>query len=376
MTAHRLRTAVVLSSAALVTATLSVGSTAAAHDGDESWKVVADGLDSPRQITFARNGAMYVTEAGTGGDATIADGPNGELACFGNTGAVTRVKGAKQRRVLDDLPSIGIFSCTEFLGPSQIVFKRHQNRFALLFGLGADPAVREALPDAAEDLATLQTGKVKGNRLGRLHEVADIGAFEATENPDEGLPDSNPVALLRDHGDYIVADAGGNALLEVDDDIEALAVFPDRQVPAPPFLGLPPGTQIPMQAVPTSVAKGPDGAYYVSQLTGFPFPVGGAKIWRVEDGAAPEVYAEGLTNVTDLGFHDGDLYAVQIADSGLLGEPIGSLLKIDPDGNEHETVAGDLFAPYSVAFRRDSAYVSICSVCTDTGEVIKIGLDD
>ena len=33
-----------------------------------------------------------------------------------------------------------------------------------------------------------------------------------------------------------------------------------------------------MQAVPTSVEKGRDGWYYVSQLTGFPFPVGGASI--------------------------------------------------------------------------------------------------
>jgi hypothetical protein len=36
-----------------------------------------------------------------------------------------------------------------------------------------------------------------------------------------------------------------------------------------------------MQAVPTSVAVAPDGAYYVGQLTGFPFPVGGARVFRV-----------------------------------------------------------------------------------------------
>ncbi len=54
-----------------------------------------------------------------------------------------------------------------------------------------------------------------------------------------------------------------------------LAVFHARLVDAPPFLGLPPGTKIPMQAVPNSVVQGPDGAWYVGQLTGFPFPVGG-----------------------------------------------------------------------------------------------------
>ena len=70
---------------------------------------------------------------------------------------------------------------------------------------------------------------------------------------------------------------------------------------------------MPMQAVPTSVVVGPDGAVYVSQLTGFPFPEGGSTIWRVRPGPAPTVYASGLTNVTDLAFNGKQPYAVQIA---------------------------------------------------------------
>jgi hypothetical protein len=35
------------------------------------------------------------------------------------------------------------------------------------------------------------------------------------------------------------------------------------------------------------VVVGPDGAYYVSQLTGFPFPVGAANVYRVVPGSAP-----------------------------------------------------------------------------------------
>ena len=54
-------------------------------------------------------------------------------------------------------------------------------------------------------------------------------------------------------------------------------------VDAPPFLGLPPGAQMPMQSVPTSIVKGPDGAYYVGELTGFPFQVGAARVWRLDD---------------------------------------------------------------------------------------------
>ena len=124
---------------------------------------------------------------------------------------------------------------------------------------------------------------------------------------------------------------------------------------------------MPTDAVPTSVVRGRDGAYYVSQLTGFPFPVGGSNIWRLVPGQAPTVYASGLTNVTDLAWHGGSLYAVQIADEGLLAAPedqppSGSLVRVVP-GGAHQTVADDLVAPYGVALSWRSAYVTTCSVC-------------
>ncbi len=88
-----------------------------------------------------------------------------------------------------------------------------------------------------------------------------------------------------------------------------------------------------MDAVPTAVVQGPDHDLYVSQLTGFPFPVGGANIYRVDKrGGEPEVYASDLTNVTDLAFdRHGNLYVVEIATNGLLsGDPTGALKRIAP----------------------------------------------
>ena len=127
--------------------------------------------------------------------------------------------------------------------------------------------------------------------------------------------------------------------------------------------------------MPTSVVQGADGAYYISQLTGFPFEKGDANIWRVVPGQPATVYASGLTNLTDLAFApDGSLYAVEIASNGLLNGPIGALVKINPGSNQHETVVGSLFAPYGVAFGR-AAYVTTCAVCTGGGQVIKIELD-
>ena len=91
-----------------------------------------------------------------------------------------------------------------------------------------------------------------------------------------------------------------------------------------------------MDAVPTAAANGPDGAIFVSHLTGFPFPKGGASIWRVVPGRDPVKYATGLTGVTDLAFaKDGSLYAVQITDEGLAA-PVdpnpGSVVRVPQGG--------------------------------------------
>jgi hypothetical protein len=141
-------------------------------------------------------------------------------------------------------------------------------------------------------------------------------------------------------GGLAVTDAAGNTLLRVSANgaISTLAVFPGRMVDAPSFLGLPPGTQIPMEAVPTSVVQGPDGAFYVGQLTGFPYPPGAARVYRVLPGQAPTIYAEGFTNIIDIGFSsDGTLYVLEIAHHGLLSfDPTGALIRVERDGSRHK----------------------------------------
>ena len=155
-------------------------------------------------------------------------------------------------------------------------------------------------------------------------------------------------------------------------------MFDSQFVDAPPFLGLPPGT-IPSQAVPTAVAKGPDGAYYVSQLTGFPFPPGTASILRVVPGSAPTIYASGLTNVTDLDFgRDGSLYVVEISKAGLLNEAsevdsVGDVIRIARNGRR-KVVADNLASPYGVAAgRRGEVYVTTHSTGAGAGEVLRLG---
>jgi hypothetical protein len=335
--------------------------------------VVASGLDSPRHLSHAADGELYVAEAGRGGIAPCAPHPSLGVFCLGFTGAVTQVHDSgPDPRVLTGLPSI-LNSDGEALGPSDIAFTGSQ-KFVLSIGLGGSDQFRAAFGPQGALLGTLLTGKLKHDGVSLF---ADVLANEAVANPDGTDIDSNPVGLVRDGEGYVLADAGANAIVRASHKgtFTTITALPPGSALAPPFLGLPPGTQIPTDAVPTSVVRGPDGAYYISQLTGFPFEAGDANIWRVVPGQSRTVYASGLTNVTDLAFGpSGSLYAVEIASTGLLNGPIGALKKINPGSSQHETVIGGLFAPYGVAFGGRHAYLSTCAVCMGGGQVIKIPL--
>ena len=137
----------------------------------------------------------------------------------------------------------------------------------------------------------------KVERHGGHRKIADLWRFENENNPDaeEGNPlvDSNPVDVYADHGRFFVADAGGNSVLRVELVGRHLAGRDLRGTAmSNPFGRARPGTRFPCRRCPTGVVKGPDGALYVSQLTGFPFPVGGANVYRIDPrGGEPTLYA-------------------------------------------------------------------------------------
>jgi hypothetical protein len=198
------------------------------------------------------------------------------------------------------------------------------------------------------------------------------GAGAAT--PDEKI-DSNPNGLLVRHGAQYVTDAG-NDLLKVDAKgrISVLAVFPPGPVTAPGI------GQVPMQAVPTSVVKGPDGAYYVGQLTGFPFPPGAARVWRVVPGHKPTVFARGFTNIIDIAFdRRSRLYVLEISKDGLLNVPqdqlpVGALIRVNRDGSRTTLASEGLNAPGGFVLGHDAAYVTNNSILPGAGQVVKVAI--
>lgn len=334
--------------------------------------VVARGLDNPRGLAIGPRGELYIAEAGKGGPGPCTKSPEGDTSCYGPSGAVTRVWQGKQERFVTGLPSAAAKGGKDGPaganagGPVDVTVNK-QGHIAILIGLGANPQERAQLGIAGAGFGQLITMDTKGV----WRTMTDVSSHEVAANPDKGEIDSNPYAVLAEpNGGYIIADAGGNDLLRVDAKgrISTLAVFPDRMVKGPN------GKMMPMQSVPTAITRGSDGAYYVAEFTGFPFPKGAAQIYRVVPGQVPTVYAKGFTSVIDLAFgRDGSLYVLEMGMPGEKSGWGGTMLRVAPDGTRTTVLSKGLVAPGGLAVGRDGVlYVSNYSVFAGQGQVLRV----
>lgn len=367
-----------MNNAALLRVTLGVGcavlvlSASTVVRTQSSRTVIASALDNPRGLAFGPDGALYIVEAGRGGTSTLCGpepaAPPGTLRCYGPTGAITRIlPDGDQRRVVVGLPSLAVASGNAAGGAHDIGFG--MGAAWVTIGFGGDPAGRAAFEAAGVRLGRL----VRIGSTGQWSDVVDIAAHEAATNPAGGPVDSNPYGLLVRPDAAVIADAGANALVRVaaSGAITTLAVFPPRFVPSPFGAG-----SIPMEAVPTTVAQAPDGSYFVGELTGFPFPVGGARVYRVPaGGGTPVSIAEGFTNIIDIAVDGaGAGYVLEHDANSLLGPGSdGRLIRINADGTRTVMSNANLTAPGGLAIGPDGAvYVTNRSTSAGGGEVIRL----
>ena len=243
----------------------------------------------------------------------------------------------------------------QILGPHDIAFQGRGNGFVTI-GWAAAPALRAQLGAFGELVGTL----IRVRPSGEWSVEADIAGFEAANNPAGGPLDSNPFGVLAEPGRQFVTDAGGNSLIERSSDgtLSLVAAF---------------GPIGPSEPVPTEVVRGPDGALYVSTLTGAPFVAGNAVIYRVVPGAAPVVYEGGFKTITDFDVApDGTLWIVQYASAPTFFGGPGLLIRVAPNGTR-TVVADDLANPTGVLVGPDGAiYVSNRGNLPDVGEVLRI----
>jgi hypothetical protein len=270
--------------------------------------------------------------------------PGDEEVCAGRPGPVIRIRHAAQRRVVKRLPGDG----RRAPGPSDVT-RDAQGRIYFTTGLSGGPDLR-----------------------GQITELSASRTAEAAP------PQPDGVVSVGDG--QLVAVAGADSLMRVNrrGRISTVATFPRqgvtlaRGVPGGPAAG----TEVAVRSVPTAVAPGPDGALYVGELTGYPFPPGKARVWRVVPGAKPAVYATGFTAIVDLAWGPGGrLYVLEIAANGLLsGDRTGALVRVDRHGARRVVASAALTTPGGLTIRGRTAYVSDCTLCKEPGPVLAIAL--
>ena len=368
---------------ACCTALSGFAGVAQADSGSFALQVVAAQLRNPRGMAIAADGTIYVAEAGRGGRQCVTEGEGEETftLCRGATGAVTRVRGGQQRRVVTGLPSEAEEGGIAAVGPHGVAVGAAGNLIISVGSFGDLAQRRQVASDF--DLGRLFGRLLHADSDGSFTSARDITRLETRRNPDgstepgDGI-NGNPWHVIRDGGAQIMTDAGGNALWRFRPGRrgEVLATFRGPRM-TNPF----DGSRMRADSVPTGVAKGPDGAYYVGELTGFPFEKGAARVWRVVPGQDPTVYARGFTNISSVGFDKaGNLLVLEMSKDGLLAQPEnprlpppGRLVRVSRDGSQQTLVSKGLYTPMGVAVGPDgSIYVTNHGFAAGDGTVVKV----
>jgi hypothetical protein len=328
---------------ALATLAIRVVSAAA----QDSATVIAENLNEPRQLFYASDGTLYITEAGSAGDVD-ATGVFGNPLKIGHSASVSVVSPEGEQSVLiSGLPSI------EAGGPYYGAHGVYVDDTTIWVVTGEAPEA------GSYDVEQYPFNMLIGYDKETLEITHKIDLFEMASPLNPSVPNrGNPVDIaVADDGTVYIPLAGCNCVESWTeaDGVQIVASWMDPDD----------------NPVPTSVAIGPDGDLYVGFLMGFPWPTGGARIERWSDGELVETYG-GLTTVTDvLVTDDGTIYAVE---HGLTGEGYvaGRVVRVSAEGNS--PVMEGLTEPYGLAMDANgNLVVSVGSASgAGAGQVIAV----
>jgi hypothetical protein len=360
---RRMRRTICLFAAAAATAALSTtallpGRAAAVgtvghSDLTTTVQVVATGLNVPKGLVYDReHQRLLIAEAGVAAGNTGPCAPGGGIfsggtMCYGATGSVYSFSLAPNGwsgRIVTGLPSVSDSG-------HQFVFGLHGlsvfgGRLRGVFGLFGTTATRTGLGPGAADLGQV----VEFGKSGQVTPIADVAALEAQINGAQAQ--SNPFGiatgefgtLIANEGVPAVGNVGGDDLLRLKNGtLTQLVAFPPRAPAADPNATVDP--------VPSCVVQGPDGAFYVGELTSFPTTfVGEARVWRVVPGQAPTVFASGFTTIADIAFDSrGRLLVAQLG-------PQTAFIRVNKDGTRTLLASTQLEDPGGIAVINDHTF--------------------
>jgi hypothetical protein len=324
----------------VLVATFAGAGTASAHGGAHAPRTIASGLVGPLGLAVTERGDVLVTQAFAGKVSRVdKHGAVTDLATEADAFFTPGVADAGKGRVLYTT-----------VGPAGALLKSI-------------------------------------DRKGRTRVVADIGAYEASHNPDQsqhygfvtidagcasqwpaafgppqytGIVDSDPYAIAVSDSKTYVADAAGNMIVSVDrhGHVRTVAVLPPQPVvitqDAIDAMGLPActlGLTYNFEAVPTDVELH-RGKLYVTTLPGGPEDASlGARggVWRInpKSGKVTQI-GSNLLGATDLAVSpSGAIYVTE-----LFG---GQVTRV---GRKHNVKVTEIAAPVAIEWAKGKLYVA------------------
>lgn len=313
-------------------------------------------------------------EAGHGADDPADCVDDGEFGpfCVGDTGAISRLRMSGRggvQTVVSGLPS-GAGSDGSFAGGVHGVARA--NRGELAVAIGEVPEVAGPGGESSELLRV--------DRRGNTSTWAELLDYELATNPDgqtqfdeDDAPLdtlSNPYAVADFGGRVLVADAGANAILEVDrrGKVRTFAVLP--LITDGDYEGAPnntPDGSTGCDPVPTGITIGPDGYVYVSGLGGETSGTGRAWKLHPRTGKIVKTY-DGLTTAHGIAVtRDGAVWVSELfANARDFSDPaaVGQVTRIARNGSRTSIPVP---LPAGLVAKGTQVYVSAWSIAPATG---------